>query len=66
MDLRHARTFVAVAELGTVSKAALPLLSPETRKWQPDMSKSHVVLNDLYWADNYPSVSARFKLWMLS
>jgi len=25
MDLRHARTFVTVAELGTVSKAALRL-----------------------------------------
>jgi hypothetical protein len=25
MDLRHARTFVTVAELGTVSKAALQL-----------------------------------------
>ena len=31
MDLRHARTFVAVVELGTVSKAALRLASPSPR-----------------------------------
>jgi hypothetical protein len=34
MDLRHARTFVTVAELGTVSKAALRL-----RVAQPALSR---------------------------
>src|SRR5215211_2719030 len=39
MDLRHARTFVTVAELGTVSKAALHL-----RVAQPALSRQ---INDL-------------------
>jgi DNA-binding transcriptional LysR family regulator len=39
MDLRHARTFVAVAELGTVSKAALRL-----RTAQPALSRQIIDL----------------------
>lgn len=39
MDLRHARTFVTVAELGTVSKAALRL-----RIAQPALSRQIIQL----------------------
>src|ERR1700744_2273363 len=39
MDLRHARTFVTVAELGTVSKAALRL-----RIAQPALSRQIIAL----------------------
>ncbi|WP_164935258.1 ABC transporter substrate-binding protein [Bradyrhizobium zhanjiangense] len=49
------------------SKKAVSMLSPETRKWLPDMSNpNHLVLNGAYWIDNLESVSRRFKEWVLT
>lgn len=49
------------------SKKAASMLSPEARKWQPDLNKpSHLVVNSEYWADNYEAVSRRFKEWLIS
>ncbi|WP_271627707.1 extracellular solute-binding protein [Bradyrhizobium sp. CCBAU 11445] len=50
-----------------VSKKALPLLSAETRKWQPDLNNpSHIRINNGYWVDNLDALSRRFKEWVLS
>ncbi|MDA9481287.1 spermidine/putrescine ABC transporter substrate-binding protein, partial [Bradyrhizobium sp. CCBAU 11445] len=44
-----------------VSKKAYPLLSAETRKWQPDLNNpNHVRVNSAYWVDNYDPLSRRF------
>lgn len=48
------------------SRAAIPLLSDEARKWLPDMANpNNVVLNDIWWAENFEEVTRRFKEWML-
>lgn len=52
--------------LTPVSRKAMSMISPETRKWMPDFSKSHVVLNSQYWGENYDAGAARLKLWALS
>ncbi|MGY4157978.1 putative spermidine/putrescine transport system substrate-binding protein [Bradyrhizobium sp. USDA 4461] len=50
-----------------VSKKALPMLSAETRKWQPDLNNpNHVRINSKFWVDNFDSLSRRFKEWVLS
>ncbi|MBJ2152723.1 ABC transporter substrate-binding protein [Paracoccus sp. IB05] len=49
-----------------VSKGAVPLLSEESRKWLPDMENANnALMNDAWWADNFETVSRRFKEWML-
>jgi putative spermidine/putrescine transport system substrate-binding protein len=49
------------------SRAALPLMKPETRKWLSDPSnKANVVINDAWWADRYDELTLRFKEWVLS
>nr|WP_249812869.1 ABC transporter substrate-binding protein [Bradyrhizobium sp. 141] len=57
------------SEAGTipVSKKAIPLLSDDARKWQPDMNRSNnLISNSEYWADNYEAVTSRFKEWIKS
>ena len=50
-----------------VSKKAFPLLSPEARKWLPDMeSDQNVLMNDAWWSDNLDKLTRRFKEWSLS
>lgn len=50
-----------------ISKKALPMLSEETRKWLPDMNNpNNVLVNDVWWADNFATVSRRFKEWVLT
>jgi DNA-binding transcriptional LysR family regulator len=52
MDLRHTRTFVTVAELGTVSKAALrlriaqPALSRQISDLEQDSVSSFSIVSD--------------------
>jgi DNA-binding transcriptional LysR family regulator len=48
MDLRHARTFVTVVELGTVSKAALRL-----RVAQPALSRDRSALSSASSVSSY-------------
>ncbi|MDA9489699.1 ABC transporter substrate-binding protein [Bradyrhizobium sp. CCBAU 11361] len=50
-----------------VSKKALPMLSLEARKWQPDLSNpNNLMMSNEYWADNFESVSRRFQEWLLT
>jgi putative spermidine/putrescine transport system substrate-binding protein len=60
----------AVMELlgnAPVNKKALPLMSAEARRWLPDMSREeNVVLNDMWWADNFDKLNRRFLEWMSS
>ncbi|MGY4362929.1 putative spermidine/putrescine transport system substrate-binding protein [Bradyrhizobium sp. i1.3.6] len=49
-----------------VSKKAVPMLSAEARKWQPNFdSPNNLMVNNEYWADNFDAVSRRFKEWIL-
>lgn len=49
-----------------VSKKAVPMLSAEARKWQPDLSKpNNLKIDGAYWAENFDAVSRRFKEWVL-
>ncbi|MCK1588560.1 ABC transporter substrate-binding protein [Bradyrhizobium sp. 169] len=49
------------------SKKAVPMLSPEARKWQPDLSNPNsLMISNEYWADNFDSVSSRFQEWLLT
>lgn len=48
------------------SKTALGLMSDDARAWLPDMENpNNVLLNDDWWADNFESVTRRFKEWVL-
>ncbi|MBR9841347.1 MAG: ABC transporter substrate-binding protein [Rhodobacteraceae bacterium] len=50
-----------------VSKAAVPLISDESRKWLPDLSDpNHLVMNDQWWAEEFETVTRRFKEWVLT
>ncbi|MGY3591846.1 putative spermidine/putrescine transport system substrate-binding protein [Bradyrhizobium sp. USDA 4341] len=50
-----------------VSKKGATMLSPEARKWQPDLNNpKNLMLSNTYWADNYESVTSRFKEWRLT
>lgn len=54
------------AALIPVSKKAVPMLSAEIRKWQPDLGQPNsFMVNNEYWANNYEAVSRRFKEWIL-
>lgn len=49
------------------SRAAVQFLTPEARKWQPDLNnKLNAKLNDVWWADRYEELTPRFKEWLLS
>lgn len=51
--------------LTPVSKKGQQMLSPDAKKWQPDLSNpNHLVSNEQYWADNYESVNRRFQDWL--
>ena len=50
-----------------VNKRALPMMSAEARQWLPDLSlPQNVVLNDMWWADNFDKLNRRFLEWMIS
>jgi LysR family nitrogen assimilation transcriptional regulator len=57
LDLRHARTFVTVAELGTVSKAALRL-----RIAQPSLSRQIMILEQQFGLKLFDRVGRRLLL----
>ncbi|MDA9489637.1 extracellular solute-binding protein [Bradyrhizobium sp. CCBAU 11361] len=49
------------------SKKAFTLLTPEARKWLPDMNNPHnLIVSDEYWANNLETLVERYKLWMMS
>ena len=60
----------AVMELlgnAPVNKKALPMMSAEARRWLPDMSLTqNVVLNDMWWANNFDKLNRRFLEWISS
>lgn len=48
------------------SKSALPKMSEDARKWLPDFNNpKNVLLNDTWWAENYETLTRRFKEWIL-
>ncbi|RDU96219.1 ABC transporter substrate-binding protein [Trinickia dinghuensis] len=48
------------------SRAALPMMKPDVRKWLSDpTSKANLVINDAWWADHYDELSLRFKEWVM-
>ncbi|MBL8670096.1 MAG: ABC transporter substrate-binding protein [Alphaproteobacteria bacterium] len=50
----------------TVNKA-LPLITPETRRWMPDMKNpKNVVMDDLWWQKNYTALQKRYSEWQLT
>ncbi|WFU14556.1 ABC transporter substrate-binding protein [Bradyrhizobium sp. CB3481] len=49
-----------------VSRKAVPLLTEQTRKWQPNFENpKNLIVNNAYWADNFEVASRRFKEWIL-
>lgn len=49
------------------NKKALGMMSPESRKWIPDLkSENSVLMDDSWWAKNFDEVTRRFKEWTLS
>lgn len=49
------------------SKKSLRTLSDSARKWLPDSNNPRdVILNDSWWADNFETISRRFKEWILT
>jgi putative spermidine/putrescine transport system substrate-binding protein len=49
------------------NKRALPMMSAEARRWLPDLSlPQNVVLNDMWWADNFDKLNRRFLEWIIS
>ena len=49
------------------SKKALAMMSPESRKWIPNLqSENSVLMDDAWWAGNFDEVTRRFKEWTLS
>ncbi|MER9177442.1 ABC transporter substrate-binding protein [Mesorhizobium sp. M0955] len=49
------------------SKKSLRMLSDSARKWLPDSNNPrNVILNDNWWADNFETISRRFKEWILT
>jgi putative spermidine/putrescine transport system substrate-binding protein len=49
------------------SDKAMALLSPEAKKWQPNMANpNNVVMDDAWWAANYAPLEKRFKEWLLA
>ncbi|MFT4065498.1 ABC transporter substrate-binding protein [Paraburkholderia sp.] len=49
------------------SRKALTLMSPESRKWIPDLqSANSVLMDDAWWAKNFDEITRRFKEWTMS
>lgn len=49
-----------------VSKKAVPLLSEDARKWQPDLNNpSSLMISGAYWADHNEALGRRFQEWKL-
>lgn len=49
------------------SKSAIELLSPEAKRWIPDLnSKNTVLVNDGWWTTNYDALNRRFREWALT
>jgi putative spermidine/putrescine transport system substrate-binding protein len=49
------------------SKKALGMMSPESRKWIPNLqAENSVLMDDAWWAKNFDDVTRRFKEWTLS
>ncbi|MHB0773028.1 ABC transporter substrate-binding protein [Bradyrhizobium sp. 1.29L] len=66
--LQPARQAAVMDLLGLMpnSRKAYSMLSPETRKWLPDMtSDQNVVMDEWWWSENFEKLSRRFKEWML-
>lgn len=67
--LRPDRLAAFCEQLGLApnSDKATALLSPEAKKWVPNMaSPNNAVIDDAWWAANYAPLERRFKEWLLT
>lgn len=67
--LRPDRLAAFCEQLGLApnSDKAAALLSPEAKKWVPDMnSPKNAVIDDTWWAANFAPLEKRFKEWLLA
>lgn len=59
--------FYDVVGLTPVSKKAATMLSPEMRKWQPQLDNpKNIIIDADYWVDHYEAVNHRFLEWLLT
>lgn len=68
-SLRPDRQAAFMEILGNLpaSRKAMPMLKEETRKWMPNMSSpNNAILDDDWWANEFDTVSRRFKEWSLT
>lgn len=53
--------------VGPISRKAAQMMSPEARKWVPNLNSANgLIIDDVYWANNLDAVSRRFKEWVLT
>ena len=65
---RPDRQAAFMEQLGNLpaSRKAMPMLKEETRKWMPNMTNpNNAILDDDWWANEFDTVSRRFKEWSL-
>lgn len=56
----------SIVKVGTVSRKANAMLTPEVRKWMPNLENpENLIINDEWWAENDAVVSRRFQEWLL-
>jgi len=49
-----------------LSRKGMSLLPEEVKSWMPDVGDpKHVIINDMWWSENYDEVTRRFKEWMM-
>ena len=59
--------FCEILGLAPNSDKATALLSPEAKKWLPNMtSPNNAIIDDVWWTDNYAPLEKRFKEWLLT
>ncbi|MGV7217797.1 ABC transporter substrate-binding protein [Bradyrhizobium sp. UFLA05-112] len=59
--------FAEATGTAPISNKAMSAMSPESRKWLPDLNTPGSLFFDpAYWTDAYETVQSRFKEWILS
>ncbi|MGY4352983.1 putative spermidine/putrescine transport system substrate-binding protein [Bradyrhizobium sp. GM7.3] len=66
--LKPDRQAALMDEMGIIpnNQQAIPLMSPASRQWLPDMNgPNSAIIDDEWWADNFDKLQTRFKQWLL-
>lgn len=59
--------FMDILGYAPASKKAVSMMSPEARRWVPDLdSPNSVLMNDSWWTPNFEKLTRRFKEWTLA